>query len=80
MRDKETDIAHQQGESEYDNSTLQALEVRNKLESSTWTIKVLYPMVASYPILLSLAFVFYFIKDYRKDNKQSEEDESKSYA
>ena len=33
--------------------TYQSLHVRNKIESSTWTNKALYKMVASYALFLS---------------------------
>ena len=69
------DIDEHQGEEENtaENSTYQALQVRNKIESSTWTIKALYTMVASYAVFISLGFLFYFIKDSRKESEHSTE-------
>merc|ERR1719483_1347931 len=75
----EADVENLPVESEVtlENSTYQSLEVRSKIESSTWTIKDLYPMVGSYPILISFLFFFYFVKDSRKASEQSKEtDES----
>jgi len=60
-----------------ENSTYQSLEVRSKIESSTWTIKALYPMVASYAVFMSLGFLFYFIKDSRKEHENPTETEAK---
>jgi len=75
----EADMEHTEAEigNITENSTNLELEVRNTIESSTWTIKDLYPMVGSYPILISLLFLFYFVKDSRKASEQSKEtDES----
>ena len=71
----EADIDEHQVDEENtaENSTFQSLQVRNKIESSTWTIKALYPKVASYAVLISLGFLFYFIKDSRKESQLSTE-------
>jgi len=67
-----------ENETELENTTVESLEVQNMLESSTWTIKALYPMAGSYALIISLGFLFYFIKDIsKKDREETEKDETK---
>ena len=47
-----------ENETELENSTVESLEVQNKLESSPWTIKALYPMAGSYALFISFGFLF----------------------
>ena len=54
VNEADIDEHHVDKENTADNSTYQSLQVRNKIESSTWTIKALYPMVASYAVFLPL--------------------------
>merc|ERR1711971_49305 len=47
-----------------------------EVEESVWTVKTLYPMVSAYPLLLSLVFVAFHVKDRKTAKKgANKEDE-----
>merc|ERR1719350_1520685 len=45
-------------------------------EESLWTVKTLYPIVSAYPVLLSMVFLIFHVKD-RKSVKQGAKKEEK---
>ena len=49
--------------------------LQKELESSSWTIKTLYPIVGSYAIFTSFGFLFYFITDSWETLENSTEPE-----
>jgi len=52
-------------------------DINNELDDSLLTIKFLYPLVGSLPIIVSTVFILYFILDERK-NKSTEDDKESS--
>ena len=50
--------------------------VGREVEESLWTVKTLYPMVSAYPVLLSIVFIVFHVKD-RKKVKQGAKKEEK---
>ena len=47
-----------------------------EVEESLWTVKTLYPIVSAYPVLLSMVFIVFHVKD-RKKVKQGAKKEEK---
>ena len=47
-----------------------------EVEESLWTVKTLYPIVSAYPVLLSIVFIVFHVKD-RKKVKQGAKKEEK---
>ena len=47
-----------------------------EVEESLWTVKTLYPIVSAYPVLLSMVFIIFHVKD-RKKVKQGAKKEEK---
>ena len=63
------------------------LTQNEEVEGSVWTVKTLYPMVSAYPLLLSMVFVAFHVKDSKtakkgakKEDKEGENQLSKGFT
>ena len=63
------------------------LTLNEEVEGSVWTVKTLYPMVSAYPLLLSMVFVAFHVKDSKtakkdakKEDKEGENQLSKGFT
>lgn len=45
------------------------------VEGSLWTVKTLYPMVSAYPLLLSIVFIAFHVKDSKTAKKGAKKEE-----
>jgi len=71
------------------NGSLEAgnLTQGEEVEGSLWTVKTLYPMVSAYPLLLSIVFIAFHVKDsktakkgVKKDDKEGENQLGKGFT
>ena len=46
-----------------------------EVEESVWTVKTLYPMVSAYPLLLSLVFIAFHVKDRKTAKKGAKKED-----